>query len=94
MKKPANYKSTIEQLKALQVKAKNDFEKISKDSSSKSPKTKKTAAKKPITRKKVKPVAKMKARSSAGKVSFWKKLFGGKSGKKKTEKSPRLGRYS
>jgi hypothetical protein len=94
MKKPANYKNTIEQLKALQIKARNDFEKIGKDSSGKPTKPKKTAAKKTVTKKKVKPVTKMKAKSSVGKVSFWKRLFGGKPGKKKTEKSPRAGQYS
>jgi hypothetical protein len=81
MKKPANLKSTIEQLRALQVKAKGQFEKITEDASGKPSRTKKVVYKKTIVKRKLKPVAKTKPKSKnktksrVRKVTFWKRIF-------------------
>jgi hypothetical protein len=81
MKKPANFRSTIEQLRALQVKARGQFEKITEDAAGKPPKTKKAVYKKTIIKRKLKPavkrkpVSKTRAKTHVRKVTFWKRIF-------------------
>jgi hypothetical protein len=89
MKKPANLKSTIEQLKALQIKARGQFEKISEDATGKPLKIKKVAVKKPVRKKKLKPVvkkkiiraakrkpqSKTKVKPRVKKLTLWRRLF-------------------
>jgi hypothetical protein len=77
MKRSSDLKADIEKiqkLKALQQKATDKLNKITKDAAVKPPKKKKTAVKK-------------RAKAPAKKASFWKKLFGNDSNKTIRSKS-------